>query len=95
MSIVVESVALSILQKLAEPFQLGDQVVYLSASIGITFYPEDATGFDELLKNADQAMYAAKRQGRNRCSYYAPSMQEAIQTQHADLANDLRCALAR
>ncbi len=88
----VERIALSILQKLAEPFQLGDQVVYLSTSIGITFYPEDATGFDELLKNADQAMYAAKRQGRNRCSYYAPSMQEAIQTQMR-LANDLRCAL--
>lgn len=88
----VERIALSILQKLAEPFQLGDQMVYLSTSIGITFYPEDASGFDELLKNADQAMYAAKRQGRNRCSYYAPSMQEAIQTRMR-LANDLRCAL--
>ena len=89
----VERIALTILQKLAEPFQLGDQVVYLSTSIGITFYPQDATGFDELLKNADQAMYAAKHQGRNRCSYYAPSMQEAVQTRMR-LANDLRSALA-
>ncbi len=87
-----ERIALSILQKLAEPFKLGDQVVYLSTSIGITFYPQDATGFDELLKSADQAMYAAKHQGRNRCSYYAPSMQEAIQTRMR-LTNDLRSAL--
>ena len=88
----VERIALSLLKKLSEPFQLGDQVVYLSTSIGITLYPEDATGFDELLKNADQAMYDAKRQGRNRCSYYAPSMQEAIQTRMW-LVNDLRSAL--
>ncbi|GBL45481.1 diguanylate cyclase/phosphodiesterase [Sulfuriferula multivorans] len=89
----VERIALTILQKLSEPFHLGDQVVYLSTSIGITFYPQDATSFDELLKNADQAMYAAKHQGRNRCSYYAPFMQEAVQTRMR-LANDLRSALS-
>ncbi|MBZ0090923.1 MAG: EAL domain-containing protein [Sulfuricellaceae bacterium] len=88
----VERVALNILQKLSEPFQLGDQTVYLTSSIGITFYPEDASDFDKLLKNADQAMYAAKHQGRNRCSYFAPSMHEAMQTR-MHLANDLRCAL--
>lgn len=88
----VERIAQSILQKLTEPFQLGDQMVYISASMGITFYPEDAAKSDELLKCADQAMYAAKHEGRNRRSYYAPSMQEAIQTRMR-LANDLRHAL--
>lgn len=88
----VDRIALLILQKFAEPFQLGDQKVYISTSIGITFYPEDASSFDELLKNADQAMYAAKHQGRNRCSYYAPSMQEAVLAKMR-MANDLRYAL--
>jgi len=88
----VERIATTILQKLSEPFQLDGQVVYLSASMGITFYPEDATDFDVLLKNADQAMYAAKHQGRNRRSYFAPSMQESIQARMR-VVNDLRYAL--
>uniref|UniRef100_E6QRV0 Cyclic di-GMP phosphodiesterase Gmr n=1 Tax=mine drainage metagenome TaxID=410659 RepID=E6QRV0_9ZZZZ len=88
----VELITLAILQKLAEPFHLGDRIIYLSTSIGITFYPQDATGFDELLKNADQAMYAAKHDGRNRCRYFAPSMQETMQAR-MQLTNDLRSAL--
>ncbi|HUW38501.1 MAG TPA: EAL domain-containing protein, partial [Rhodocyclaceae bacterium] len=89
----VERVAQDILKRLAEPFQLGNETAYISASIGITLYPEDGTGIDELLKNADQAMYAAKSQGRNRCSYFTPSMQETAQTRMR-LARDLRGALA-
>ena len=89
----VERVAQEILKKFAEPFQLGAETAYISASIGITLYPEDGNGVDELLKNADQAMYAAKSQGRNRYSYFTPSMQEAAQTRMR-LARDLRGALA-
>jgi len=89
----VERVAQSILRKLSEPFLLGDEKAYVSVSIGITLYPEDATAVDTLLKNADQAMYAAKSQGRNRCSYFTPAMQEAAQTRMR-LAVDLRTALA-
>lgn len=88
----VERVAETILHKLAEPFQLGDEMVYVSASIGITFYPMDSSEVDELLKNADQAMYAAKQQGRNCYRYFTPSMQEAAQNRMR-LANDMRGAL--
>lgn len=88
----VERVYQSILRRLAEPFQLGSEVAYVSVSIGITLYPEDATSMDELLKNADQAMYEAKSQGRNRYSYYTPSMQEAAQNRMR-LVNDLHGAL--
>ncbi|MFA7267745.1 MAG: EAL domain-containing protein [Sterolibacterium sp.] len=88
-----EPVAQKILHKLAEPFQLGSEIVYISASIGITFYPEDADGIDGLLKNADQAMYATKDQGRNRISYFTPLMQETARTRMR-LTNDLRSALA-
>ena len=89
----IERIAQDILHNFSEPFQLESEVAYISASIGITLYPEDATEVDTLLKNADQAMYAAKRQGRNRFSYFTTSMQEAAQTRMR-LAGDLRSALA-
>jgi diguanylate cyclase (GGDEF)-like protein/PAS domain S-box-containing protein len=88
----VERVAHEILRKLAEPFQLSLETVYVSASIGITLYPGDATGVEALLKNADQAMYAAKNMGRNRFHYFTPSMQYAAQARMR-MANDLRAAL--
>jgi EAL domain-containing protein (putative c-di-GMP-specific phosphodiesterase class I) len=81
------------LQKLAEPFRLGDDVAYVSASIGITLYPDDATDIDILLKNADQAMYTAKDQGRNRYQYFTASMQETAQAKKR-LTIDLRDAVA-
>jgi EAL domain-containing protein (putative c-di-GMP-specific phosphodiesterase class I) len=87
-----ERVVHEILLRLAEPFRLGDEVVYVTASIGITLYPEDADDLETLLKNADQAMYAAKRSGRNRYSYFTPSMQEAAQNRMR-LGSDLRTAL--
>ncbi len=89
---IIERVVHTILKKLAEPFQLRDEVAYVSASIGITLYPNDGASSDTLLKNADQAMYASKNQGRNRYNYFIPSMQEAAQNRMR-LANDLRGAL--
>lgn len=73
----VERTARNILEKLSEPFMLDGEAAYVSASVGITFYPGDANDSESLLKNADQAMYAAKCQGRNRYSYYDASLQEA------------------
>ena len=87
-----ERVAGSILQKLAEPFRLGDELAHVSASIGITLYPDDATGVEDLLKNADQAMYMAKDKGRNRFSYFTQAMQQAAQNR-LRLVSDLRGAL--
>jgi diguanylate cyclase (GGDEF)-like protein/PAS domain S-box-containing protein len=87
-----ERVVNEILLRLAEPFRLGEEVVYVTASIGITLFPEDAGDLENLLKNADQAMYAAKRSGRNRYSYFTPSMQEAAQNRMR-LGSDLRNAL--
>ena len=70
-----ERVARNILAQLAAPFPLGNQVGVVSASIGISIYPDDADSARELLKNADQAMSAAKSQGRNRCNYFAAARQ--------------------
>ncbi len=88
----VERVAEAVLSRLAQPFRLGDEVAWISASIGITFYPEDAHNAEDLIKNADQAMYAAKNEGRNRHSYFTRSMQ--VTAQHRKrLLDDLRDAL--
>jgi len=88
----VDVLAQNILRELAEPFRLESEVVYVSASIGITLYPHDATGVEELIKSADQAMYAAKGAGRNRFSYFTQSMQQTAQAR-LRLANELRGAL--
>ncbi len=89
----VERVAQNILQKLASPFQLGSEIAYISTSIGITLAPQDSVDIDELLKNADQAMYLAKGTGRNRFSYFTKSMQVAAQNRMR-LVGDLHGALA-
>ena len=75
----IERVATKILQDLAAPYTLGDEVVYITGSIGITLYPHDAIEPDGLLKNADQAMYVAKNMGRNRISYFTQALQESAQ----------------
>jgi diguanylate cyclase (GGDEF)-like protein/PAS domain S-box-containing protein len=88
----VEAIAQEILTRLAEPFKLGEELAYVSASIGITLYPNDANNVEQLLKNADQAMYVAKKMGRNRYSYFTFALQEAAQGR-LRLINDLRGAL--
>lgn len=89
----IDRVTENILSKLSEPFKLKDGLVYISASIGITLYPTDAADIDTLLKNADQAMYAAKNLGRNRYQYFTSSMQEAALSRMR-ITNDLRLALS-
>lgn len=89
----IDDIAQKIIRKLAEPFHLGSEVVHVSASIGITLYPNDAAEAGLLVKNVDQAMYVAKKQGRNRFCYFTHSLQEAAQ-KRLRLTNDLRGALA-
>lgn len=88
----LERIVQNILTSLSKPFDLEQYQSYISASIGITLYPTDADSLDELLKNADMAMYRAKDLGRNRFSYFTASMQEAAQ-QHQELLSDLRTAV--
>jgi len=89
----VEHIAQHVIERLSEPFLLGGEVAHVSASVGITLYPDDANDIDTLLKNADQAMYAAKKQGRRRYCYFTPAMQEATLLRMR-IANDLREAVA-
>jgi diguanylate cyclase (GGDEF)-like protein len=89
----VHQIVQGALQRLAEPFVLAGQQVHISTSAGVTFYPQDAIQVEALLKNADQAMYAAKSQGRNRYNVFTRSMQDAAQ-KRMRLINDLRVAIA-
>lgn len=88
----IERVSQLILKTLKEPFYLNNEPAYVSASIGITTYPDDAENVDMLLKNADQAMYAAKQCGRDRYSYFTKSLEEAAEYRR-QIGNDLRMAL--
>ncbi|MBF0421750.1 MAG: diguanylate cyclase [Magnetococcales bacterium] len=65
-------VARKILDELSKPFMLQARQVQISASIGVTLYPEDNENKESLLKNADVAMYVAKTAGKNRYWFFNP-----------------------
>ena len=85
-------VAEKVLAKLATPFQLDTEEVQISASVGITVFPDDATDVDALYRNADHAMYAAKEAGRNQFSFFTSQMQQEVEVRLV-LANELKSAL--
>ncbi len=90
----IEPAAQKINEALAEPFRIGDELICLSASIGITLYPNDAANAENLIRNADQAMYVAKNGGRNQFNYFTPSMQREVHDR-LRLIGELRKALGR
>ncbi|MEP6701400.1 MAG: EAL domain-containing protein, partial [Betaproteobacteria bacterium] len=90
----VEIIAQNIIDRLGDYFSLGEEQVFISASIGITLYPGDATGIEELLRHADQALYVAKGAGRSRFGYFTPALQIAAQARMR-LTKDLRQALVQ
>lgn len=88
-----ERVASDIIHALSSTYTMdGNEVNYISASIGISLYPNDAQDVQSLLKNADQAMYTAKRQGRNRFQFFTPQMEEETR-ERILLTTDLKTAI--
>jgi diguanylate cyclase (GGDEF)-like protein/PAS domain S-box-containing protein len=73
----LDKLARSLLDRLADPFYVQGHEVFMTASMGIAFYPEDAPNVIDLIRNADAALYNAKKDGGNIHSYYAPVMNEA------------------
>ncbi len=92
----VESIALQIIKRLNRPFRFNQSLsdYHISTSIGIVFYPQDGANMKSLMKHADQAMYAAKLEGRNRFCYFTPSMQRQASEKMA-LIHDLRQAIGK
>ncbi|OKY73661.1 MAG: hypothetical protein BM485_17765 [Desulfobulbaceae bacterium DB1] len=68
------TIAERILKSLAVPFPYKGEYLAVGGSIGLTVYPDDGTDSDMLIKNADQAMYAAKSQGKNRIHFFSANM---------------------
>ena len=89
-----ESVAEHIIESMAAPFVVAGSEQFLNASIGIAIYPADGTSADELLRNADTAMYRAKEGGRGRFVYFEERMNVAALAR-VNLERDLRRAIDR
>ncbi|MDO6442843.1 MULTISPECIES: EAL domain-containing protein [unclassified Marinobacter] len=87
-----EKVSEQIISALAEPYFINGEIIYIQASIGITFCPDDASEVDQLVSNADQAMYASKAAGRNRLSYFTQSLHDKARNR-LKLLNDMRSAI--
>lgn len=90
----IERVVQDMLQALARPFSLMNETTFVSASIGVAFYPQDVSSAEELIRYADQAMYAAKGGGRNRHCYFTAAMQQQS-VERMRLVQDLRLAIEK
>lgn len=69
----------------SSPVQIGDVVIKVSASIGVTIYPHDDVDAEQLLRHADQSMYTAKREGKNRYHLFDMAQDIALKHQHENL----------
>jgi diguanylate cyclase (GGDEF)-like protein/PAS domain S-box-containing protein len=89
-----EAAAAKIIAELREPFLLGSGELRTSVSIGVAIYPDDGASELELVRNADLAMYHAKRSGKNAIGYFTPEM-NTVWAQKLELESDLRTAIER
>lgn len=89
-----ETVARRLLECLGEPFHIAGQTLHISASIGVTFAPEQGSDPELLVKNADVAMYHAKRQGTANWTFYDQAM-DADALDHLRMENQLHEAVAK
>lgn len=92
MAAELDALVVKILTAIRQEFLLGHEKVSMEASIGIAMYPMDGNTPDELIKNADTAMYFAKEQGRGCYRFFAPDLNDAA-LRHLSMERDLRDAL--
>jgi len=90
---VCGDIAQRILGKIAEPFEAAGRRVAGGASIGIAFFPQDAQDAENLMKNADTALYHAKERGRNQFQFFRPMLNSAAQ-RRLEVERELQTAIA-
>lgn len=91
---VAEKIAHKVLSTLSSPHMIDEHELFITASIGISMYPDDDEDLDNLVKKADVAMYSAKGQGNNTFKFYDPRMDENAHKRFV-LENGLRKALEK
>lgn len=91
-SAAVAEVARRLVDVCNEPFFVGGHELTVTASLGISLYPQDGDDVETLLRNADTAMYKAKEQGRNAFQFYASAMNMAM-LERLMIESNLRRAL--
>jgi diguanylate cyclase (GGDEF)-like protein len=89
-----EHIGKKILSSLGKPYQLAGHLCRSTPSIGATVFEEKQASLEELMKQADIAMYQAKKSGRNTLCFFDPEMQVSVHA-HAALENELRQAVER
>ena len=82
-----------VISNLSHPFLINGHLISISASIGVTLFPNDGADADTLLRHADQAMYAAKQAGRNRYHLFDPESDRRARARRDELSR-LREGLA-
>lgn len=88
------AVAEKVIEAIAQPMPLDGRELQVTASVGISLFPNDGSSGDELLKHADTAMYAAKGAGKNQARFFDPAMNQDT-LRRFDLERGLREALAK
>ena len=88
------TVARRVLAALAEAHSIGHQVLHVTASIGVSLYPDDGLDAETLIKNADTAMYQAKESGRGSYKFFRRAMNVRV-VERQSIEEDLRGALDR
>ncbi len=88
-----QAIAGKLLRVLKKPFSVDDNAFHISASIGLCLFPEDGNDAETMLRNADSAMYQAKRSGKNSFMHYHDRMTQQA-AERAALLDDLRMAVA-
>jgi diguanylate cyclase (GGDEF)-like protein len=87
-------IAEKLLSAFRQPFPVGEHELFVTASLGVSLYPQDGEDAASLQRNADIAMYRAKAGGKNQYEFFQPEM-SADAVEHLAMENDLRRAVER
>ena len=90
----IVDVVKKIIKKLSSPFQVKSTEVFITVSVGVTIYPLDDDNADDLIRDADTAMYFAKEKGRNNFQFYNHKMRQRVE-EKLKLEGELRQALVQ
>ncbi|MFR0692195.1 putative bifunctional diguanylate cyclase/phosphodiesterase [Enterobacterales bacterium AE_CKDN230030158-1A_HGKHYDSX7] len=86
------SLAQRLLEAMSAPFEINGQLIYVSVSLGVSLFPEDARNVDHLMQHADAALFQAKASGRNLYAFYTPELTARARS-HVQVESALRHAL--